>query len=288
MAPDSTLTYKDLLIRVAEAAGIASYINPADAADNTAQVPTDPHNLDLCKRAVNDGLDQFYLSNPRWSFLKPTVSLSLSSTGVSPASYPGDTTHSRYLLPWYIQGNQRTPWTWSYATAKGSVVRSTSMHDVRARHAHSVAAGPPMLCAVDVSDAPVPVGARPLWELRVWPRPDRDYVMESQFDIQPRGLAELGERVVAGARHDQTVIAFCIAQLARSHGAPDSIRSQLEYWDNHRGVLLAQSLAFDAEQDAGSLGVMNDPGVEIERRGGARPIPAVNGFVVAGSFVPVP
>ena len=77
MAPDSTLTYKDLLIRVAEAAGIASYINPADAADNTAQVPTDPHNLDLCKRAVNDGLDQFYLSNPRWSFLKPTVSLSL-------------------------------------------------------------------------------------------------------------------------------------------------------------------------------------------------------------------
>jgi hypothetical protein len=65
--PTSVLTFEDLIISVAEAAGIAAYLpNP-----NIAIVPIDEYDFDKCKRVVNAGIAQFIADAPdvgwRWS-----------------------------------------------------------------------------------------------------------------------------------------------------------------------------------------------------------------------------
>jgi hypothetical protein len=65
--PTLSMTFGDLIMRVAEFLGVADYSGGA------AAVPTDAHDLDLCKRYVNDGYRKFINANPRWQFLTPTL-----------------------------------------------------------------------------------------------------------------------------------------------------------------------------------------------------------------------
>lgn len=73
-----------MIIRVAEFLGIASY------AGGAAAIPTDAHDLDLCKRLINDGYRRFIGSNPDglWNFLQPTTTITLSTatTGTADSS----------------------------------------------------------------------------------------------------------------------------------------------------------------------------------------------------------
>jgi hypothetical protein len=88
---DPTLSsqFQDFIVRVAEYLGIAYY--GADG-KGIAQVPLDAHDLDLCKRLVNDGYDRFIRSNPRWQFLTPTFTLSLTPGYTGSATSVGTTT----------------------------------------------------------------------------------------------------------------------------------------------------------------------------------------------------
>jgi hypothetical protein len=73
--PTLGLTFQDLITRVAETIGLAYY---GAAGNQVAQNPVDVHDLDVCKRLVNDGYRRFINSNPRWSFLTPTFTLTLA------------------------------------------------------------------------------------------------------------------------------------------------------------------------------------------------------------------
>jgi len=59
--PTSVLTYRDILIRVAEQLGVSYY--GADG-DEAAQVPVDTYDLDRCKRIVEDGMRMFQHDAP--------------------------------------------------------------------------------------------------------------------------------------------------------------------------------------------------------------------------------
>lgn len=61
--PTSRLTFLQLQTRVAEYLGVADYSN------GEAAPPTDPHDLDVVKRLVNDGLRKFITYRP-WNFLR--------------------------------------------------------------------------------------------------------------------------------------------------------------------------------------------------------------------------
>jgi hypothetical protein len=71
---DSTLglTFSDHIIRVAEYLGVAYY---GAAGDQAAQAPTDTHDLDMCKRIVNDGYRRFLGESPLWRFLTVPVQI---------------------------------------------------------------------------------------------------------------------------------------------------------------------------------------------------------------------
>jgi hypothetical protein len=74
---------------VAEVIGLAYY---GAAGNQAAQNPVDVHDLELCKRLVNDGYRRFINSNPRWSFLTPTITLTLAPGYSGSATSAGSTT----------------------------------------------------------------------------------------------------------------------------------------------------------------------------------------------------
>lgn len=78
MDPTLTLTFKQLQVRIAEYLGIA----PLEAGD-VAGPPTDPHDLDLVKRLVNDGYRRFISENDKWNFLnvRHTIKFASQQTG---------------------------------------------------------------------------------------------------------------------------------------------------------------------------------------------------------------
>ena len=63
------LTFSDLIIRVAELAGSAHY---TDNGQGKAAIPIDPHDLDKCKRVVNDAIRTFIADCPPkgWRWMK--------------------------------------------------------------------------------------------------------------------------------------------------------------------------------------------------------------------------
>lgn len=84
--PTLSLTFGDLIIRVAEFLGMADYSGGA------AAVPSVAHDLDLCKRYVNDGYRRFINANPRWQFLTPLITLTFAPTVSGTATAVGTTT----------------------------------------------------------------------------------------------------------------------------------------------------------------------------------------------------
>jgi len=78
--PTSTLTFRDLIVEVARHIGIAYYGDEGTAA---AQVPVDAHDLDECKRHVNNGIRMFLNDAPQpngWRWTRPTASVTIWGT----------------------------------------------------------------------------------------------------------------------------------------------------------------------------------------------------------------
>lgn len=77
--PNTALTFNDLVLAVAERLGIAYY---GAAGNEVAQVPTDTHDLDRCKRLVQDGVRMFIADAPvgGWRWQRPVVDIDIWPT----------------------------------------------------------------------------------------------------------------------------------------------------------------------------------------------------------------
>jgi len=87
--PSSALGFEDLIKAVAEEAGIAYYNTTSSG---RALIPVDdPHNLDLCKRIVNDGIREFIANAPLtgWRWMRRTHSQTLVATTYSGTASSG-------------------------------------------------------------------------------------------------------------------------------------------------------------------------------------------------------
>lgn len=76
---NSALTFGDLLLEVAREMGVAFY---GDDGTEIAQIPDNMHDLEECKRHVNNGLRMFFNDAPPagWRFNRPTLQMDLWGT----------------------------------------------------------------------------------------------------------------------------------------------------------------------------------------------------------------
>ena len=104
--PTSDMTFRDLVIRVAEYMGVAHYGPDGSGA---AEVPEDAHDLELCKRLVNDGIRMFIQDNPKWFWTRRLFTLTVDGSGSLPNSVAGDP--ARYAMPQDFGGDAMGKWS---------------------------------------------------------------------------------------------------------------------------------------------------------------------------------
>lgn len=74
--PSAALTFEDLILEVATKMGVSYYGADGDEVD---QIPTDAHDLGICKRHVNNAIRMFLADAPPagWRWARPTASIIL-------------------------------------------------------------------------------------------------------------------------------------------------------------------------------------------------------------------
>lgn len=246
---DTSLTLDDLILRVAEACGIADY------SGDVAAVPQSTHDYDLCRRAVNDGIEMVYRAHPRWSFLNQRVEFTMATDGTHPWAVNADP--ARYTLPWFVTGNPVD----AALTLTGSgnttyCVPVVNIRLVREARSQSDSSGAPQIAAVERLPQPAG-GGRSLWEMVFFPDPDYAYTVAATFRCFAPKLVGRGDRHVMGAEHDQTVIAAAI-YAKKLTDSKDAI--ERENYKQAFQAAVAESIVLDEQMSPRSLGVVTDPG----------------------------
>ncbi len=262
MNPDTSLSNRDLLIWVAEALNVASYVNPDDTNDNRARPPTDPQRLDRCQRAVNAGISLMTRDNRTaggWYALRPRVTINVGTDTTAPSVLDGDT--QRYRLPWQVQGQPTGAWVWK---VPGSTL-SGELHSLHPDQVDRMTVYPaslnyPLAISV-VPHTAVDANDRSGWEVRVWPSPSQPYTISASFRHVPKPMSNLADRHPFGAIHDETVIAACKWAAVRDDKGMADERGAFQ---SDYAQALAASIKIDLENAAQKLGAVRDPSCEID------------------------
>lgn len=260
LPPDSSLTFKDLILRVAEECGLA-YYDPSDA-DSPAAIPVDRQILDLIKRSVNDGIDRMARAYPKWTSLRPQVQIVMTPDADGPLNLnnpvTGEADASIYRLPWYITGRPVNGWQWSSQDSGFSgFARDVTPEEVDHFQRSQSGTGYPRLAAIVPSLIKGDAGAdRQTKAVRFWPTPDQAYIVTGRFLVHAAKMVGLEDRHIFGASHDQTVLAFALWAF-KEHDAKDpAMRSTYEA----RAMrALAESVKIDQESVQLDGGRMTDP-----------------------------
>lgn len=260
-------TFGSLIRDLAEEVGLADYIR-ADADDNKAGIPEDPHDLDAVKRAVNRGYDRFLRHSPRWTFLIRPVRIVTSAAGTGPYNVGGDP--ARYRLPSYITA--RPMGNWRYIgddTRRGEVINREHQALERALQANDPATGEPLWGAVREYDSPDTIyGAGHAFQAIFYPIPDATYTLEADFRVRRHLLVDLHERTIAGPDHDRAIL-DCARHEWWSRDAVDP--SRLAVVASDMAESLARSIEIDNLNRPRNAGPMLDPGV-VQMRGDRRTV----------------
>ena len=256
--PTSGPTFEDLILDVAIELGVAKLVD-GSGNPSAPQIPTDPHDLDLCKRAVNNGYQDFLRGDPtlkahHWTFLDVHLDLALNAAN----RVEGDT--SRYRLPPEISGRPRSAWSLTDSSngRTGLKVQDTATHRVVMALATSDLSGAPVMASVRpirAADPAAPFG----WEVICYPRPDRDYVMSADFRIHPTPLVELTDRPIEAALHGPAYRACAVWDVKKRDDTLNPEDRQTAKAERDRAILA--SIGLDLQNVPRTLGLVTDPGV---------------------------
>jgi len=244
----SGYTLRDLVLRVAEYLNIAQYPTRDDPAD----VPLNEHDLDLCKRIVNDGLMDFYIRYPRWSFFKHTIELTFDPTGKSDRTVNGDP--SRYWMPHWFSGIVYQDLYYDQDGPRTNVVQVNAARIMQLSSSVSRAQGDPYFFAVrplDYETSRQYGGSK--YELIFYPEPEQDFTVRGVARRMPYQLKDLDERPIHNAEHDIAALAAVIA-YARKHSEGVPADNDPDYMR-----LLQHAIRMDQETENVSVGLMHDP-----------------------------
>ncbi len=197
--PTLALTFEDLIIRVAEYLAVASY------AGGSAAIPTDAHNLEKCKRYVNDGFRRFYTSKPQWNWTDRTFSLTFTTDTDSPDIVDGDI--ARYYMPDGFYG--QIMGTFTYEQNSGYIdIEQVPEQLIRSMYASTIVQGYPTKYAI----RPLHEDNKRRWEAYFWPQPSQGLTITGRCRIYPNKLVELTDTPSCGFEFDDALIAACKAE----------------------------------------------------------------------------
>lgn len=255
--PTLSLSFQDLIIRVAEFLGIPSY---GDDTEGIAAVPTDVHDLEVCKRIVNDGWRRFYNAQAQWNWMRPRFSITFNPDGVTAGAsevVDGDT--ARYYMPDGFYGHVLGDIAYDGSGPQISVsLHHTSDSHIRQLYAaNGETSGIPSL----VSFRPITEKNTQRWEMYVWPKPAGDYTVIGLCRIYPNKLVELADRPNAGFEFDEAILAAGLyeAELQREASSGGVKRDQWE-----RAILSA--IRIDNRTAPRNLGYNGDGSVALVPR----------------------
>lgn len=246
------MSFQEILLSCAEKWG------KADQTGTLPAIPSDPADLDQCKRRINEGYRSFLSSNPRWSFAEEKVQVLLAPDGSGPFNIESD--GGRYRLPKFIGSIPLTDWTYVGQSTPGGriltvdhdlVVRQQSQSDATGNSTHA-GVGP-------IVTGEGPGGQHKGWEVRFWPRPQGAYTVEATFRVTSHKLVDLEDRHIAGREHDETILAFCDAEWYK-HDAEDPEIAQR--YMAIRTDALERSIELDKQMSPRRHGKVVDPSTQ--------------------------
>lgn len=168
--PTSALTFYDLILRIAERAGMAYY---GTDGQGKALIPIDAYNLDRCKRIVNDGIKMFIAHPPSggWRWQRRMASVLLYPDGSGTDNIDSDA--ARYLLPQHFAGQVDGPINYLAETNHSTVITWTHPSIIDERRSVTVTTGYPTLAAYrPYAPASAPaLASNRRWELLLDPQP---------------------------------------------------------------------------------------------------------------------
>ena len=231
--PTLGLTFEDMILRVAEYLGVASY------ADTTAAIPTDTHDLDMCKRLVNDGYAQF-LNEREWTFLS------------GEATVTPDGTNYIFDLPDDFQGELEGGFTYS-TTGPIAGMKEVDEEIIRTLRQGRSVSGEPSLFAIQPKPTIDATTDTARWQVVFWPTPtDTTDTLTAKYRRVPNALSALTDRSIAGPQHDQTVKQAAIRAAEIQRYGQSAAQSDLYT------SLLANSVRNDMRHIPRSLGYCGD------------------------------
>lgn len=224
MGADGSLTFEDLIIRVAEPGLVSS-------ASSGPGIPTSAHDLALCKRWVNDGRQRFYRSmmGVFASWAKRPVQFTVDPS--SPKGYSIDGQAHRVRLPWWCVGPLGSAaWWWDDGQGSRGEAAFVHLSTVDLELARIGSTGTPRCVAILplMPSADEPVSARQGWELRLAPIPDRPITIRGQVLAGYQPMVDLDERDPAGADHDMAIVAWAHAARFATDPSDQKKKSYLE------------------------------------------------------------
>lgn len=198
--PTLALTFNDYILRVAEYLGVSSY------AGGTAAIPTDAHDLEVCKRVVNDGWRRFYNSHADWNWVNQMFTITFDPDATDPlVNVDGE--NWRYYMPEGFYGLVIAPFT--YAENSGRIDILQVPEDlIRSKYAQSTVSGYPTEYAM----RPLSGDDARRWEVIFWPQPSSALVVTGRIAVYPNKLTELTDQPNAGFQFDEAILAACMAE----------------------------------------------------------------------------
>lgn len=203
----SGATLAELMLRVGITFGVVVYAD-GSGKDAPPTLPDSPSRLAIIRQAVNDGYQEFLAANPVWSFMQPTVRLTLDPTGTG--GIDGDP--ARYALPNGIASDPVDRWRIVSGSAAGYWIVSTHAGHVAKKLADDPTPAVPRLAGSRVTRR---TDGSSAWEVLFWPKPAEAFVVEAEFRLQPARLENNDDRHVAGPQHDYAIQALAEAAFAK-------------------------------------------------------------------------
>jgi hypothetical protein len=249
----SGMTLGAMMLDVAQEFGLARIVSD-DGQDAAPSLPSEPSRLAKIKRAVVDGYRRFILANPKWAWLRVSVTVTLDPTGTGPSNLDGDPT--RYRLPVGVASSPYTGWLLrNPGTQTVGLVTDTSERRVFTHQAINRTPGVPVLACVTPFDGD-PTGAR---RLVVSPAPDQPYTLTGTFRLDPPDLDALDQPHLAGSKYNFAILACAKAAFAESDA--DGTRRQ-EYRAAAADALVSATM-LNGEEIENTLGEIQDADTDV-------------------------
>jgi hypothetical protein len=219
MAIDLTnsMSLHELVLEVARRCNLASYINPDDATDNRARVPSDPHDLEEMKAAVSRGYRRFLRDMWDATFMRVWVPLTISTSTSGPNVLDGEP--DRYVLPRFCSSAPIGDWLYVGNNQVYTSIKSMDYRIVAQYKEHGAGTAPTTGAPTSAGHRRIEQGGERRWEVLFYPQPDQSYSVQAEFAIMPYDLVEMAERHIAGQAHDDTIIAAAVYEY-KAHDEP--------------------------------------------------------------------